>query len=146
MDINEFRKTLTDRQLKAFLSQLDEAKKNAGWYLKNNIAYNKSMNLYYKGLDRHKDEIEAVEAEFAKLQAKHREIEEQLRKEWQEALKTKEAKIDAIRKTAWDEDKEAREQIDAERGDSKTELEIIEQMVMAQYQAKLAKRAEKVGA
>ena len=144
MDINEFRRSLTDRQLKAFLALLDEAKKDAGWYLKNNIAYNKSMKLYYEGLDRHKDEIQEVEAEFDLLQARHREIEQQLRKEWQEALKTKEAKMEAIKKTAWDEDKEAREQIEAERGDSKAELQIIEQMVMAQYQAKLAKKAAKV--
>lgn len=144
MDINEFRRSLTDRQLKSFLALLDEAKKNAGWYEKNSIAYNKSMKLYYEGLDRHKEEIQEVEAEFDLLQARHRQIQEQLHKEWQEALKTKEAKMEAIKKTAWDEDKEAREQIEAERGDSRAELQIIEQMVMAQYQAKLAKKAAKV--
>lgn len=141
MDINEFRKELTDRQLKAFLGNLEDAKKSAGWYRKNVEAHNKSMKVYYAGLDRHKEEIQEVEAEFEALQAKHREIQEQLHKEWQEALKTKEAKMEAIRKTAWEEDKEARDAIEAERGDSRAELDLIEQIVISQYKAKLAKKA-----
>lgn len=146
MNAYEYRKTLTDRQANAFGAMLENALRSANWYQKNCETHDKVMKVYYDGLERHKTELEAIELEFDEFNKRQREIQDRLHDEWKEAIAKKEAAMEAVKAKAWEEDKEKREAIQAERGDATGERELIEQIIIAQYQARLEKKASKASA
>lgn len=143
MNAFEYRKTLTDRQAKAFTELLEDAVIASGWYKKNGKAHEQGMDLYYEGLKRHKAETDEAEQRYAQAQTKIRELQEQIRQISDEATKQLEADRNAIGLAIQEENKEAHQQIEAERGDARAEREIIEQIIIAQYQARLDKKASK---
>lgn len=144
MNAFEYRKTLTERQDRAFRELLEDALRASGWYSKNCEAHEQGMNLYYEGLKRHKAETDEAEQRYAQAQAKIRELQEQIRQISDEATEQLEADRNAIGLMIQEENREANERINAERGDAKTEREVIEQIIIAQYQARLDKKARKV--
>jgi hypothetical protein len=139
----EYRKTLTDRQAKAFTELLENALRASGWYTKNGEAHQAGMNLYYEGRKRHKAELDAAEQRYVEQQDKIRELQEQIRKISNEATEQLEADRNAIGLIIQEENREENERISAERGDAKAEREIIEQIIIAQYQARLEKKTRK---
>ncbi len=146
MNAFEYRKTLTDRQSKAFGELLEDALRASGWYSKNSEAHEKGMNLYYDGRERHKAEFDEAEQRYAEAQDRIRLLQEQIREISNEATRRLEADRDAIGLVIQHENQEENERIKAERGDAKAEREIIEQIIIAQYQARLDKKASKVSA
>ena len=143
MNAYEYRTTLTDRQNKAFTELLDDALRNSGWYRKNSEAHQAGMKLYYDGLERHKAETEEAERRYAEQRDKIRELQEQISKIQDEATARLEADRNAIGLIIQEENREENERINNERGDAKGEREIIEQIIIAQYQARLDKKTRK---
>jgi hypothetical protein len=143
MNAYEYRNTLTDRQSKAFTELLENALRASGWYSKNSEAHQAGMKLYYDGRDRHKAELEEAERKYHEQQDKIRELQEQIRKISNEATEQLEADRNAIGLIIQEENREENERINAERGDAKAEREIIEQIIIAQYQARLEKKTRK---
>ena len=101
------------------------------------------MKLYYDGRERHKAEFEESERRYAEQQDKIRELQEQIRKISNEATDRLEADRNAIGLIIQEENREENERINNERGDAKGEREIIEQIIIAQYQARLDKKTRK---
>ncbi len=143
MNAYEYRQTLTDRQNKAFTELLENALRNSGWYSKNSEAHQAGMKLYYDGRERHKEKFEEAEKRYAEQQDKIRELQEQIRKIQNEATERLEADRDAIGLIIDEENREENERINATRGDARGEREIIEQIIIAQYQARLDKKTRK---
>jgi hypothetical protein len=146
MNAFEYRKTLTERQDKAFRELLENALRDSGWYRKNCESHDKGMKLYYDGRERHKAELDAAEQKYQEQQDKIRELQEQIQKIYTEANAQLEADRNAIGLIIQEENRAENERINAERGDAKGEREIIEQIIVAQYQARLDKKASKVSA
>lgn len=144
MNAFEYRKTLTERQDRAFRELLDDALRNCGWYRKNSEAHNQSMKLYYDGRERHRAEFEEAEARYSQEQEKIRQLQEQIRQIQDDATAQLEADRNAIGLVIHEENREENERINAERGDAQAEREVIEQIIIAQYQARLDKKARKV--
>ena len=143
MNAQEYRKTLTDRQNKAFTELLDNALRSSGWYSKNSEAHNQGMKLYYDGRKRHKAEFDEAENRYAQEQEKIRQLQEQIRQIQNDASARLEADRDAIGLVIHEENREGNERINAERGDAQGEREVIEQIIISQYQARLDKKAKK---
>jgi hypothetical protein len=143
MNAYEYRQTLTDRQNKAFTELLESALRNSGWYRKNSEAHQAGMKLYYDGRERHKAEFEEAEQRYVEQQDKIRELQEQIRKIQSEATERLEADRNAIGLIIQEENREENERIDAERGDATGERKVIEQIIIAQYQARLDKKTRK---
>jgi hypothetical protein len=143
MDAYEYRKNLTDRQNKAFTELLENALRESGWYRKNSEAHQAGMQLYYDGKERHKAELDEAEQRYAKQQDKIRELQEQIQQIYTEANKQLEADRNAIGLVIQEENREENERINAERGPAKEEREIIERIIIAQYQARLDKKTRK---
>ena len=143
MNAYEYRQTLTDRQNKAFTELLESALRSSGWYRKNSESHQASMKLYYDGRERHKAEFEEAEQRYVEQQDKIRELQEQIRKIQSEATERLEADRNAIGLIIQEENREENERIDAERGDATGERKVIEQIIIAQYQARLDKKTRK---
>jgi hypothetical protein len=143
MNAHEYRMSLTDRQAKAFTELLENALRASGWYSKNSEAHQAGMKLYYDGRDRHKAELEEAERKYHEQQDKIRELQEQIRKISNEATEQLEAARNAIGLIIQEENREENERINTERGDHRAEREIIEQIIIAQYQARLEKKTRK---
>lgn len=143
MNAHEYRKTLTDRQKTAFGALLEEALRNSGWYSKNIDANNKSMSAYYEGQERHRAELDEAQARYDEARAQIEELREQIRRISDEADERLDSAKNAIGITIAEENREIYAQIGAERGDAKAEREIIEQMVINQYQSRLDKKSQK---
>ena len=143
MNAFEYRKTLTERQDRAFRELLDDALKSSGWFRKNGEAHDQGMNLYYDGLKRHKAELDEAERRYAQEQEKIRQLQEQIRQIQDDATARLEADRNAIGLVIQEENREENERINAERGDAQGEREVIEQIIIAQYQARLDKKAKK---
>jgi hypothetical protein len=101
------------------------------------------MKLYYDGRERHKAEFEEAEQRYVEQQDKIRELQEQIRKIQSEATERLEADRNAIGLIIQEENREENERIDAERGDATGERKVIEQIIIAQYQARLDKKTRK---
>lgn len=143
MNAYEYRNTLTDRQAKAFTELLENALRDSGWYRKNGEAHEAGMQLYYDGRERHKAEFDEAEARYAQEQEKIRQLQEQIRQIANDATERLEADRNAIYLIIQEENREANERIKDERGDAKGEREIIEQIIISQYQARLDKKTRK---
>lgn len=143
MNAYEYRNTLTDRQARAFQALLDSAMRDSGWYRKNCEAHEQGMKLYYDGRERHKAEFDEAEARYSQEQDKIRELQEQIRQISDDATARLEADRNAIGLLIQEENREENERINAERGDAKGEREVIEQIVISQYQARLDKKTRK---
>lgn len=143
MNAFEYRKTLTERQDRAFRELLENALRDSGWYRKNGEAHQASMQLYYDGRERHRAELEEAEARYSREQDKIRELQEQIRQIANDATERLEADRNAIYLVIQEENREENERIKAERGDAKGEHEIIEQIIISQYQARLDKKTRK---
>ena len=143
MNAYEYRNTLTDRQAKAFTELLENALRNSGWYRKNGESHEAGMKLYYDGRERHKAEFDEAEARYAREQEKIRQLQEQIRQIANDATERLEADPNAIYLVIQEENREANERIKDERGDAKGEREIIEQIIISQYQARLEKKTRK---
>ena len=143
MNAYEYRTTLTDRQNKAFTELLEDALRESGWYRKNSEAHQAGMKVYDDGRDRHKAEFEESERRYAEQQDKIRELQEQIRKISNEATDRLEADRNAIGLVIQEENREENERINNERGPAKEEREIIERIIIAQYQARLDKKTRK---
>jgi hypothetical protein len=143
MNAYEYRTTLTDRQNRAFTELLEDALRESGWYRKNSEAHQAGMQLYYDGKERHKAELDEAEQRYAKQQDKIRELQEQIQQIYTEANKQLEADRNAIGLVIQEENREENERINAERGPAKEEREIIERIIIAQYQARLDKKTRK---
>lgn len=143
MNAFEYRKTLTERQDRAFRELLDDALKSSGWFRKNGAAHDEGMKLYYDGLKRHKAELDEAERRYAQEQEKIRQLQEQIRQIQDDASARLEADRNAIGLVIQEENREENERINAERGDAQGEREVIEQIIIAQYQARLDKKTRK---
>ena len=142
--IREYRKTLTPRQGEAFWDLYQKRLREAGWYAKNVDTNTKVSELHREARAKIQDEFDALELEHrtrrAEIRAKIAELHEQER-----ALDKEidERNTELYRKAHETVRDEVQKVIEA-RGDADTEESIIQDLAIAEYKARLAKKNKAV--
>lgn len=142
MDRYEFRNTLSKPMQKAFDKALDEAllpcRKIA------NELYKKEEELRHNWDEAHRADWEKRQEEFDKASAEIQMLQDKIN----ELSRAKYDAYDRSRKELyaryWEETKEIRELDEPAREENSKKWELIEQIVIEQFQRKLAKKTEKV--
>lgn len=141
-EARDFANTLTEKQEKAFRALLEKTLRESGYYARNVKSNQLSNQLYNEGQKKYAQEFDAVTNTYREVMAQIEQEREALRQREVEAYTALESARALINQKIWDETKEQRDAIWAERGDTRAEEEAIERLVIAQYQKRLDKRAK----
>lgn len=143
MNAREYRQTLTEAQDRAFFKLLESKLHDSGFYARNMESTKKAMEIFYKGRDLVKPELDAltkwnkdkrddIEAQIQKLSEQLRELEKSYREQ-----------EEVIYQKAHELVKDEQKQVSEERGDAQAERDIIERLAIAEYQKRLDKKSKK---
>lgn len=143
MNAQEYRKTLTPLQSKAFYKLLETRLQEAGYYRKNVETNNATDALQRGAVKEMHEEFETLKGDYYRekeeIERQIKELRERASQLWDNFRKAEEELYHKAYLKVEDEVQEIRKA----RGDASQEREIIETLAIAEYQKRLDKKAKK---
>ena len=143
MNAQEYRKTLTPLQDKAFYKLLDTRLRDSGYYSRNWETNTAIDNLQRGAMAEIQEEFDTLKENHykkkAEIEAQIKELQAQASQIWNDFRKAEDELYHKACLTVEDKVKEVREA----RGNASQEREIVEALTIAEYQKRLDKKAKK---
>lgn len=144
MNAYEYRKTLSPKQAEAFHKLLESKLWEGGYYSKNVAYSNKVMELYRQAKVEIQDEFDAVEKQYNEARKRIQDEIEALQAKSRSLFEAYEALNQDLHAKTGEMVRDEITALDAERGDASAERAIIEQLAIAEYSKRLAKKNKEV--